>query len=195
MKGRSIGFILLLLGVVMLLGGGAFAVLGVRATMESFHPVATLAGPGEVEVELPKGDTYSLWHDHSTFHNGRSVRHPQALPHAYSFSLENLDRPIPVPFTPASGSMTMSVNNRESVLVGNFEVAVPGRYALSATQPEGEERIFSLTQGTFGKTFGAIGGVVLAAMLGFLGLALAVTGLILVLVARKKPQPPAVPAA
>lgn len=195
MNRRTIGIILLLLGVGLVIGAGALGVLGLRSTMDSFKPTATLAAPGQLEIELPAGDTYSLWHDHVTFHDGRSVRHPQALPHGYGFSLENLDRPIPVPFTPASGNMTMNVNNRQSVLVGSFEVAVPGSYRLTASQPDGEERIFSLTQGTFGRTFGAIGRVFLAGLLAFLGLALGVTGLLLVLLGRRKPQPPAVPAA
>ena len=194
MNRRSIGFILLLFGLLLMIGAGILAVGGIRNTVKSFQSLVTLAGPGEAEVLLEETGTYTLWHDNITFHNGVSVNQPPALPAGYSFHLENLDTGTVIPRSPTSGSMTRTVNNRESSRVGSFEVPDPGPHRLVAENPGGEVRIFSLSQGTFGQAFKGIGQTVLCGFVGFLGLALVVTGVILMPVGRKKAGPPTLPA-
>lgn len=195
MTRRTLGFILLLFGLVLMIGAGAFAVGGIKSTVRSFQSLTTFAGPGQAEVQLAEDGTYTLWHDNITWHDGTSVNHPPALPAGYSFYLENLDTGTVIPRSPTAGNMTKTINNTESSRVGSFEVPVPGPHRLVAENPGGEVRIFSLTQGSFGQAFRGIGRTIVCGLAGFLGLALVVTGILLMLFSRKKTAPPTLPPA
>lgn len=204
MSRQQLGFLLLFCGIALIIGATVFAVRGIQGTLKSFEPVATFASPGEIELTIAEAETYTLWHDYQTWYEGRSVGHPPALPSGFTFALESLDTGAAVPFSPLRGSQNLSLNSREASGIGTFQVPAPGAYRLTAsnaTLPAESDpsdaasppdvRIFSLSRGRFLSSLGgSIGFGFLAAILGFLGLALAIGGVLMLTLGRRKARPP-----
>ncbi len=212
MSRKQLGFLALLLGLALIIGATLFGVRGILGAIKGFDPVATVASPESIELTITEPGTFTLWHDHQTWHNGRSVSHPPTLPGGFTFDLITASKatapeaeesprsatslpgiPDPVPFKPlSSGStQTLSINSRQAVAVGAFDIAAAGTYRFTPHNPAGDVRVFSLSKGEFMDSLtGTIGRGLLAAVLGLLGFALAITGILMLTLGRKKNSPP-----
>jgi hypothetical protein len=197
MKTRT-GVIILIAGLLCLAGAVGAIAVGVMGFVDKLRAVATVATPGGTEFLIEAPGTYTLWHDHTTTHSGSSHRNPAKLPPDFTFTLTNLQDGRPAAFTALGTSMTQTMNttDRESVGLGTFQVTGPGLYKLEASNPAGDHRILSLTEGTIISSIGGFGASFgVAALLGLLGVGALVAGFIGILAGRKNqaPAPPPPP--
>ena len=87
MSRKQLGFLALLLALALIIGGTIFGVRGILGAIEDLDPAATIASPESIEFTVTEPDTYTLWHDHETWHNGSFVSVPPSLPGGYTFEL------------------------------------------------------------------------------------------------------------
>ena len=199
MKKRT-GVILLVSGILCIIGAVVAIAVGIMGFVDKLDPIVTVESPGKAEFEIDAPGTTPLWHDFSNWHGGTFHHYDQRPPHGFTFELTHLDTGRTIPFTPLGGSttQTMSAGRRESFGLGSFELPAPGKYALSASNPGGDQRFFSLTEGSFMSTLGSFGASFgIAALCGISGLALLIGGFIGILAGRKQraatPPPPPPP--
>jgi hypothetical protein len=189
MNKKSVGLILILLGVVLLIGGAISGVTGFLATLKNMEPMATFEAPDELQLEITEPDTYTLWHDHQTWHNGSKVSNPPALPNGIGFSIASDSGQLPA-FTPFSSSQTLSSGSRQAVGVGSFEAKATGTYTITPQDFGTERRVLSVSQGNFvAQLAGSMGRGFLFMFLAFNGLVLSVVGIIMMILGRKKTSP------
>jgi len=87
MSRKQLGFLALLLALALIIGGTIFGVRGILGAIEDLDPAATIASPESIEFTVTEPDTYTLWHDHETWHNGSFVSVPPPLPGGFTFEL------------------------------------------------------------------------------------------------------------
>ena len=120
-----------------------------------------------------------MWHDHRTVHNGTTHNHPPELPTGLSFSLVRDFDQRKFPLDPSRSRSTVSTPRREAVAVGSFNPDLPGQYTLHVEAAGNDQRIFSLTQGSFLSGFGHLAFyLVLASVLGLVGVVLVIVGIV-----------------
>ncbi len=193
-KGKGIG--LIVGGLVCWAGAIAVGVFAVLAMLKSFAMLDTLQGPGKTTLSVAEAGVVTVWHDHRTLYEGRTVNHPEDLPGGYSFVMRDASG-AELPMNRGM-SMTMESGATERVAVGTFELPAPGDYELVISGPPAEPRVFSVGEGTvmggLGPFFGGFFG---AMLLGLAGLGLIIGGIIVLVVARRPalPLPPGAPPA
>lgn len=196
MNGKSVGLILLLLGLVMMFGAAVLGIGKIKGVVSGFSSIATFASPGHTDLTIEEADTYSLWHDFETFHDGVSVSNSAAIPGGFTFTMRETTSGLEVPFVVGSGSSTISSGSRQASGVGTFEIPSAGTYKLEATNPADDVRVFSVTRGSLLSQFGNVGGVFLYGIVGFIGFILTIPGILLLIFGGKKKSqlpPPAPP--
>ena len=186
MTRRSIGLILLLLGLVMMLGAAVLGIGKIKGVVSGFSSIATFASPGHTDITIEEADTYSLWHDFETFHDGASVSNPAALPGGFTFTMRETTSGLEVPFIVGSGSSTISSGSLQASGIGTFDIPSAGTYKLEGTNTAADVRVFSVTRGTLLSQVGNIGGVFLYGIVGFLGFILTIPGILLLIFGGKK---------
>jgi hypothetical protein len=191
MSRKTLGLLCLLAGVALMCGGLMAAVSGFFAMRTSIEPVATVTSPGEVEVKIHEPGIYTLWHDQRYQKSGRWIdRGP--YPGGFTFDLEapagRGANPAFDPIKPGS-SQNITAESRVSFGLGSFDVQSAGTYILRISSPASEELQFSLTQGAFMAVLGGfIGKAIGFGIIAFLGLALTIGGVLMVLY-RPKARP------
>lgn len=189
MKKRT-GVIILVLGFLGLIGAAISVVSGVMGFVDQLKPVALVEAPGAVDFRIDEPGVYTLWHDHTSSHGGTTHRNPRDLPPGFTFTLTHLDTGQPATFKALGSSTTQTMNttDRESAGLGTFQATGSGAYRMEAANPAGDQRFFSLTQGSFLASFGSFGASFgIAALLGLLGTGCLIAGFIGVLAGRKTP--------
>jgi hypothetical protein len=196
MNRKTIGLIVLISGVLLMCGGLMTVVSGFMGMMAALEPVAALKSPGEVEVQITEPGTYSLWYD-QTYRDGPHTEEYGSYRGGFTFQMESTTpgggiNPTFNPLGPGR-SQTLSTGSRESSGLGSFEINTSGTYTLHASNPnpEAETYRFSLTQGSFlAHVGGFFGRTFLFGILAFLGFALTIGGVLMMVLRRKKTSPP-----
>ncbi|QOC22392.1 hypothetical protein IC757_15495 [Wenzhouxiangella sp. AB-CW3] len=87
----------------------------------------TFQGPGSVEIEVPAGGDYRLWHDSKTMIDGRVHEVDDDLPSGSSLRFTDTDGDR-VPVEPVRGSMSQEIGDSRRVAVGRIEFPAAGTY-------------------------------------------------------------------
>lgn len=193
MSRKQLGVLLVTAGSLAVLGALGLVFFAVRGFVTSMKPLVVVESPAEVEVVIEEADTHTLWHDHRTVVNGRSVNHDPDLPSGFRFALQRGDDRKAFPLQPPTSTATYSSPNRESVAVGAFLPTRPGSYTLQIDHPN-EQRVFSLTRGSFLQSMGRFAvQIVLTVALSLVGVVLLIIGIVRLATSSKTPSSPSVP--
>ncbi len=183
------GVLFLAVGIVALLGGIGILISGIFPFIGQFKAIAVVESPGQVRVGIEEPGTYTLWHDHYSIHNGKTVTNDVNVPSGFSYALRRESNGVIIPLAPSRAHTTLSTGSRQSVGVGTFEPNRAGSHVLEIGNPAGDQRIFSLTQGSFLSGMAKFGlNVVLGGIVMALGLVLLVLGIVF-MVTNPKPDP------
>lgn len=194
MNRKTLGIIFLLSGTLLFVGGLMAGISSFLGMMNGLDPIAEFKSPAETTVEITQPGTHTLWLDHR-YHTGKTVEQTGTnLPPDFTFTLTG---PTEALFTPikSGSSQTVTTNTRESLALGSFEVNTTGTYTLRGSNPASDPYRFSLTQGAFLEHLGGfVGKAFLWGILAFIGLVLAVIGIIMMILKGKKAAPDLPPA-
>ena len=189
------GLVLLIAGVVLILGGSILAVASFAPMAKQMRTVATVQSPGEIELRVPEAGVYTLWHDHRTSFAGNPVHNSRQVPSDFTYQLQHESDGSEVILQASNVTETVDFPSRQAVAVGRFEVPARGTYLLRIENPDGDQRVFSVTEGSFFESmfrFATL--LLLGGVLGLGGLAMAIVGIVFLASSSKPPyRPPAPP--
>jgi hypothetical protein len=173
----------LVTGAVCILAGVTLGISSLFPLAHQFEPLATLQSPGSLEIVIADAGPHTLWHDRRTTFESTAHDNPATLPPDFTFRLTRSgtgsDGEPAITLDPVAGQYNVTFGRRQSVAVGTFDLATPGRYLLEVTNPSGDARIFSLTRGSFLHGLAASGvRIALGLILGVGGLVLLVLGIV-----------------
>lgn len=101
--------------------------------------------PGSIEVQLPRGGDYTLWHEYRTIFNGKSYTASTNLPVGLKVVFKNCNTGSNVVMEPHhSAAFTSNLTAGRSV--GHFTISTPGRYIVSVSGPIKQPLVFSFRE-------------------------------------------------
>lgn len=184
------GLIALLIGVVSIIAAFVFGIASVVPLVSQFEPVSRLQSPGQAPIEVSEPGILTLWHDYRTSFDGQSIRNPEKLPGGFEFVLLNTTTAARYQLETIKARTTISLPDRESLAVGTFSLEEAGTYQLEILAPAGEERVFSVTEGSLFSGMAKFGvRLAIALILGLGGLVLLILGIVFMV--RRSPPPAA----
>jgi hypothetical protein len=152
--------------------------------------LAKVEAPGSAIFPIEEVGTITLWHNYQDFHNDKVVNHDASLPSGYGFELREMGSSATVPFSPSRGNLNVSGLKVSKAGVGTFAVPKAGDYELTVTAPIGQERLISLSEGSFAESFGNIFGKMLGAIIaGILGFSTLILAIIFLVTTSKAKRP------
>jgi hypothetical protein len=117
-------------GALLILGGVVWFVFGLFGDISSITDgMVPLEGPGVFDVELQERGTWTVFHEHRTVIDGKSLS-SEPYPDGLEFRLESAEGQG-VNVRAASSNGTYSFGSREGSSMFEFDVHTPGAYVVS----------------------------------------------------------------
>lgn len=176
------GIVFLVLAVVSYMSLSAGSMDEAAAAVENQDGVThEFVLPTPANVNLPKANTYYLYHNYRATVNGKRYDTPEQLPAGVTVTVTDPEGNAVA--LSSSGSETYTINDDAGALLGSFVITAAGDYTVTATGGELEPTAFEVTDTNALAAVGAVAGGVLK---GLAGLALtglfSLVGIILVIV-------------
>jgi hypothetical protein len=193
------GVVALLIGIACTLAGLVLGVTSILPLMTQFDPLTVVESPVTVELEIRTPGPHTLWHDHKTSHEDRAISNPETLPDGFEFALVRKRDGERLALVALKDAKSVRLATRDSIPLGTFDAREAGPYTLAIENPAGDQRVFSLTEGSLFKGVARFGvRIIIGLILGIGGLVLLVLGIVFMVrgpQASRPAAPPTSPAA